>query len=379
MHDRSVLGPADVSDAELAAMVARLWGTDPAATTVLTSSAVPVDYDIPAITTAGRYWVRGTAAADGGSHPFELFTKHVQCWSRSPFFEHVPPEYRWVAKSSVPWRTEALAYRSDLRDRLPEGLTMPSAVGVFDLDEESAAIWLESVPVAPTTWDLDRFARAGHLLGRLAVSPSVAELRDVGEFGWHLQMYVEGRLGVQVLPLLAEEGIWQHPLVRGAFDEELRRALLAAADRVPAYAAELSTLPVATAHGDACPNNLLVREDSGEFVLIDYGFWGPNPIGFDLAQLLVGDVQVGRRRADDLRAVEDTIVPAYVEGLRAEGSDIPADVVRRAHALQLLLFTGLSAVPLDLLDAPPTPQLHQLVADRAEIARFSLDLLDATS
>ena len=33
-------------------------------------------------------------------------------------------------------------------------------------------------------------------------------------------------------------------------------------------------LPFATGHGDACPNNLLVRAHDDGFVLIDYGFWG---------------------------------------------------------------------------------------------------------
>ena len=50
-----------------------------------------------------------------------------------------------MAAASVPWRTEALAYASDLGDRLPDGLSMPRALGVFDLDELSAAIWLEEV------------------------------------------------------------------------------------------------------------------------------------------------------------------------------------------------------------------------------------------
>ena len=39
MHDRTVLGPADVSDAVLAAMVADLLGIDPDRTTLLDSSA----------------------------------------------------------------------------------------------------------------------------------------------------------------------------------------------------------------------------------------------------------------------------------------------------------------------------------------------------
>ncbi|WP_425566860.1 phosphotransferase [Sphaerisporangium flaviroseum] len=42
-------------------------------------------------------------------------------------------------------------------------------------------------------------------------------------------------------------------------------------------------------HGDACPQNLLIRADgSAEFVAIDWSRPGAYPIGFDLAQLLAG-------------------------------------------------------------------------------------------
>ena len=275
MHDRSALGPADVTDEQLAGMVADLLGTDPAGTTVLESHAEDVDYELPAITTAGRYWVSGRAQADGRARPFRLFVKHVQSWSRHPFFASVPPEFREMAAAGVPWRTEALAYRSALGDRLPEGLRMPRAVGVFDIDEASNAVWLEEVPIAPADWDVARSRRAGHLLGRMAVSHEVEEFRDVGDAQWEVGMYLHGRLSMQVLPMLRDTGIWQHPLVSGAFDPELRARLLEAADRAAAYTEELSALPLATSHGDACPNNLLATADSDEFVLIDYGFWAP--------------------------------------------------------------------------------------------------------
>ena len=63
----------------------------------------------------------------------------------------------------MPWRTEPLAYRSDLAERLPDGLRMARCLGVFDLDELSAAVWLEKVPAHPAVWDAERFARAAYL------------------------------------------------------------------------------------------------------------------------------------------------------------------------------------------------------------------------
>jgi hypothetical protein len=381
MSDRSVLGPADVSDRDLERIVAGWLGAHPSTVELLDSSAQNVAYDLDAITTAGRYWVSGRVRTPSGIRPFRFFVKHVQSWSRSPLFAQVPPEYQEMAEAGVPWSTEPLIYRSDLRDRLPAGLTMPRAVAVRDLDEKSAAVWLEEVPAVQREWTTDQLARAAYRLGRLAASPSVRELASIGERarGWPVRSYVEGRLTVQIMGLLRSEEIWRHPLVAPAFDPTLRRRMLAAADRVPDYLAEIEQVPLGTAHGDACTNNLLGRPDSDDLVLIDYGFWSTQPLGFDLTQLLVGDVQIGRRPATCLWAVERACTPAYIDGLRAEGCDVDAGLVRRSHALLMLIFSGLSAIPIEHLDTALTPELHRITGERAAMARFTLDLVDATA
>src|SRR5689334_7611077 len=122
MSDRSVLGPADVSDRDLERIVAGWLGVHPSTVELLDSSAQNVAYDLDAITTAGRYWVSGRVRTPSGIRPFRFFVKHVQSWSRSPLFAQVPPEYQEMAEAGVPWSTEPLIYRSDLRDRLPAGL-----------------------------------------------------------------------------------------------------------------------------------------------------------------------------------------------------------------------------------------------------------------
>ncbi len=380
MHDRAALGPADVDDATLAGMVATLHGVGDAEVQVLDSCVTEFPYDLPAITTAGRYVVSGTASVSGEPTPYALFVKVVQSWSRSPFFQMVPEEIREMAEASVPWRTEALAYDSDLADRLPEGLAMPRAVGVFDLDEKSAAIWLPMLDVVPRRWDDARYDRAAYLLGRLAGSPRVAPLAGVGQHSFTMRDYTFGRLTNQVLPMLRDAGIWAHPLVAATFGPDLRDRLLAAADEVPAYVEELMTLPHTAAHGDSCPNNLLATAGTDDFTLIDYGFWNPLPVGADLSQLLIGDVQIGKQRAGDLAARDDAHVGEYVRGLRDEGCDIPDAVVRRSHALHMLLMSGLSALPDELLDKDPTdPAVLTQSTDRAAIARFSLDRVEQTA
>ncbi len=378
MYHRELLGTANVSDETLTELVAELLHELPDRVTVVSSAVERVAYDLPTITTAGRYWVRGQALVGGERELFCFFVKHVQSWARSPLFAEVPAELAVMAEAGVPWRVEPLAYRSDLGQRLPHGLRMPRAVGVFDLDEKSASIWLEAITTVPAEWDVARFSKAAYLLGRLAASPRVRKRAKVGEFEWTVRDYARGRLANQVLPLLRDSGVWHNRLVAKSFDDSLRTRLQEQAERAHDLVDELAALPLGTIHGDACPNNLLVTPDDEGFALIDYNFFSEGPIGFDLGQLLVGDIQIGRQRASTLQAVEAAILPSYVEGLRAEGSKISPDLVRRAHALHLMLFTGLSTLPFEHLRAEPTPALHQLVADRAAIARFSLGLLDAT-
>lgn len=71
-------------------------------------------------------------------------------------------------------------------------------------------------------------------------------------------------------------------------------------------------------------------------------------------------------------------LPAYVDGLHCEGFVVDLAVVRRAHALQMLLFGALSSVPIEHLGGPPSSELVRVVRERAAGARFVLDLVAAT-
>ena len=380
MFDRSVMGPADVADDELADIVAGWIGAESGSVSLINATAEVVPYDLDAITTAGRYWLRGTVRHAGEVIDFVFFVKHVQSCARSAAFAAVPEHLREPAELGVPWRTEPLIYRSDLATRLPPGLTMPRAAAVRDLDEKSAAVWLEEIPTVPRVWTIDHLSQAAHLLGRLAARPAVQELAGIGNFanGRPVRSYADGRLNAQVLPMLRSEEIWRHPLVVRTFDPELRERLVAAADLVEHYVDELEQLPTGASHGDACTNNLLVRPDHS-LVLIDFGFWAPEPLGFDLSQLVLGDIQLGRVSAEILPAMDRACTAGYVDGLRAEGCDVDAVEVRRAHALLMLLFSGLSAIPFELLDSAPTADGERVASNRASAARYILDLVDDTA
>lgn len=374
--NRELLGAADVTDAEFEVIVAAHLHEE--TVSVLDVCVEPVDYDVPAITTAGLWWVSGRAATSAGEVPFRIFVKQVQNWSRSAHFAAVTPEIREFAAASVPWQTEACIYRSDLADRLPDGLSMPRALAVIDVDEFSSAIWLEEVPRHVWPWDAERFTRAAYLLGRLAGSSRVAPLAQIDDHRWTVRDYLHLRFEHQVVPMLHDDELWAHPLLAQAFGSDLRERMLDALDAVPAWFEELADAPHLVGHGDACPNNLLGSDRPETFVMIDFGFWKPLPIGFDLGQLLVGDIQIGRRPADDLAATDAQIVSAYIDGLAAEGYSFDPTRLTRLHLLQMAVFTGLSSMPVEHLDSPPSPELDQLAASRAAITTYCLDQIEAT-
>ena len=138
------------------------------------------------------------------------------------------------------------------------------------------------------------------------------------------------------------------------------------------------------------PTTCCVARPAPGFTLIDYGFWRPQPVGFDLSQLLVGDIQIGRRDADDLPELAEACLTAYADGLAAEGLDVPDAVLRRGHAVSLMLFNGLPSLPLELLaEAEQLAAAGELTDERraamdhwslqrSRIARYALDVLART-
>jgi hypothetical protein len=275
---------------------------------------------------------------------------------------------------------EAGIGKSRLALQLRERLTADQHAWV-ETGELSGALWIEHIDAAPTSWDPPAVAHAARLFGRLAGRPSVAELAWVGDPGQGrtLRGYVDVRIRPQLVPALTGQDVWEHPAVAGSVDPALREDLVEVVGRVDTILEESEAMPHSASHGDASVRNLLRRRGhQDELVVVDFGFWSRTPIGFDLGQLLFGEVQTGERPADDIPALEQAIVPAFIEGLRQEGDSTPESVVRRAHGLQLLLFGVLPCLPLDELAADPSDALAPLVRRRAAMARALLDIESAT-
>ena len=178
-----LLGAADVSDEHLARIVADLL--DVPRSSCSTSTSTEVAYDIPAITTASRHWVSGTAATPRGTEPLRMFVKHIQSWARHPFFQYVPAGVSGDGRGHRPLADRGRGL--PLRPRRAPARGAVDAAGrcdVVDLDELSAAIWIEEVSAPAATWDLGRYRRAAYLLGRLAASAHVAPLAALRDVDW---------------------------------------------------------------------------------------------------------------------------------------------------------------------------------------------------
>jgi hypothetical protein len=380
-HQQIAFGAADLTalgvrdSAQLYQLVGRCTGRDVDA--VLDLSIIEVPYDIQAITTRCRQRVSGTARADGESIPFSIFVKVVQSWSRSAAFQFVPPEQRAAAAAMLPWQVEPLAYKTALARALPPGLRMPRAYDVIDLDDDSAAIWLEDIAASDDAWTAADIRRAAVLLGRFATSTAVREAIAPLE-SWigarTIREYVGGRVGAMV-PALRSDDTWAHPLVADHFDADLRRRTMLLVEAIPALLDELDRLPGGTCHGDACTRNLLMTRSHRDLVMIDFGFLRYAPLGFDLAQLTLGEIQLGERDPEQLWELGEIASAGYLDGLRSEGSQAGVEQVRRAHAVCMAIFSGLTAIPFELLGERPTERVRQIFTARAAVARYILDLV----
>ena len=326
--------------------------------------------------TASLMRVGGLLADDRGSTHWSLFVKTLQSAIHSPAFAQIPAEFHAQALAQFPWRAEGRVYRSSLARHLPAGLRMPAIHRVIDLDDTHMSIWMEDVPLLEADWDLDRYRRAARLLGRMAgrlperrlPADVLAERKDLRE-------YFFGRVTHAVLPALRDPATWNHPLLREAVDDRLHDDLPALAEAVPPLLDRLDELPRTLVHGDACPQNLLTATGEPDtLVAIDWTFVGVCAIGFDLGQLLAGRAESGDLDPAALASVHDAIFPEYVAGLRDENCAIDEDRVRLGYLGALLIRSGITSLPTELLAGVDTPELRRLFARRAHYARFLVDL-----
>jgi hypothetical protein len=363
------------------------WGAldEPAVTEVVSAAlgrparlagfqTAPVAYEPGSPATGALLRVTG-ATTDG--HPWSLFLKVLQHPRHWPRIDQLPQEVRQLFLDIFPWRGELVAWAPGFADRLPAGLRLPHLYHLAELGDDRLAVWMEHVRALDSGWDLARFARAARVLGGLAARRSDPDLLAASEWpaGAGLRHYSRTRVEVSGLPLLDQDEVWAHPLVAGAVDARLRSDLRALGGRVPELLDRLDALPQALPHGDASPQNLLVPADAPDtFVAIDVSFQTPQAVGFDLGQLLVGLVHAGQVPAAALAEVHPALVPAFTDGLRADGGRAGADEVAFAYVASLVVRAGFTSLPFERLGEPPTPALAATFRQAAALTRFIVDL-----
>ncbi len=366
------LGDALPSTDQLEQVVAGATGDADARAT--SARAVGTGYPFTSIATGGLFRVTGTAVTARGEQPWSAFVKQIQHPRHWPLIGLVPPEAADEILRLFPWQDE-LIVREQVLPVLPRGLRVPDLYLVADLGDDRLAVWMEDIDVDDDPWALADYARAARLLGRLAArrTPgSPAGTVDLAP-GLAVRKLVESR-GPVLAGLLDDDAVWARPLVADVVDagyrDDLRRAFVA----VPGLLSEMDDLPSSLPHGDAAPVNLLRPVgDPGTLVAVDWAFGCQLPLGFDLGQLLVGESEGGRVEPGDLSALLDVILPAYADGLRDEGVDVPEATLRRGLVCSLGTRTLWGAYPFEDTEGPATEEQVAQLRLRAAFGRFVMD------
>jgi hypothetical protein len=222
---------------------------------------------------------------------------------------------------------------------------------LVELPDDRAAVWMEDVAEHPGPWDLARYERTAHLLGRWNARTTAPEVlaRSTLPRGYALRMYVEKAVLMRGVPPLADDDLWAHPWLVAHAD--LRAELRALAEDIPSMLDRLDSHPQCLPHGDASPQNLLVPAgDPDTIVVIDLSFRSPHALGFDLGQLLVGLTHAGVVPAARIPEIAAVVLPAYLEGLHAERVDNSHAEARDAFATAVMLRSCFDGFRLELLE-----------------------------
>lgn len=316
---------------------------------------------------------------------FVKLLRHPRLW---PGLAFIPEgHFRDEFIHTFPWRTELDMNRSGVIEILPEGMWAPTLHHVSYVDDDHLVLWWQYVEIRSSPWSLTDFARAARLLGQLAarrregMSINATMPTFLGESGRGvaLRYYTRGRVFTFDVPAVQNDQLWRHSALAEAVeqvgDNHLRADLLALAERVPGILDRLDQLPQTYAHGDASPQNLLTPADRPDTVLvIDWGFSTPQAVGFDLGQLLVGLAHAGQIQSVDLAVIHEAILPAYVEGLQAEGFDVDPAAVKYGYLGSLACRSALSSIPYDSIDESTDGSTLRLLTQRLELTRVLLDL-----
>lgn len=369
--------PVDLPEDDVRAAVEALLGHP---VDRLTWRARPIDPELRLHSVTGAV-LRVAADADG-----ERLTLVVKQTRRGP---DADPGALWVSGADPGhrgyWKREWLAYASGLLGSLPGGLRAPRLLLATEPAPDEAWLWLEDVDGLPGTAFADvHYAAAARDLGTMqgAYAAGRAPLPDAPWLsrGW-LAAWIDTT--ERWWPLVEDDGAWAddrlaalRPLrARGLAVWRERQTLLRLLD---------AATPTLT-HHDFWPTNLFAGAD-GRTVALDWSVCGLGVVTGDLEQLTLDPVWMQVRPGGDLDALEQAVLPAYAEGLRAAGFDLCDAELRRWYAATAgLRYTSVLATQADLaadadrvvaLERRWATSLEAVIADRARVVERALDLAE---
>lgn len=289
---------------------------------------------------------QGQADTSNGERDWSLVLKILH---KQPASDPDAPHY---------WRREVDVFRSGFIKSFDCELRTPRCYAIECFDE-ACWLWLEYIEESTPNWNEVQFMRAARHLGQFngSYTQQHALPDDVWlSRNWH-------RRNLQQISRLMETFriAHDHPLYREGYPGSSHAHILQLWDEREQYLGALDALPQTICHYDAFRRNLLAREH--DTVAIDWAFVGIGPLGADLATLLWVSFVFNNLSAEQMDALYEPLLVAYMNGLRDVGWRGSTEQVRMGYAasfpVRVLVSAGYDT--LLLLDERQHERFSQIV------------------
>jgi hypothetical protein len=232
-------------------------------------------------------------------------------------------------------RRELAAYQAGIAARTSEdSLGAPRLLAARDRPEQ-VELWLEALTDDHAgRWPVERFGLAARHIAQWDLDrsrPHRAVTFDA-EDAWAERHGQPARIPEATAELIALRSVPAAQELMVALDDDGFQRTAAMITSTVSRIERLTALPQTLLHHDLVRSNLFALPGA-KTAAIDWEVVGPGPFGVDLAPLVVGSVRRGEASADELPALEDTVLSGYVDVVAPAGIS-PADV-RSAYRLSL--------------------------------------------
>ena len=257
-------------------------------------------------------------------------------------------------------------YRSGVIADLPGGIRAPTCYGSLRRDDGSIWVWLEDITgdtVGPQT--MDDYAAVSRRLGQFngAYLNGVPLPRHRALATDWVRKWVEAT--EPSLALLAREA--DHPLVRQVYVPDVVETYLRLWERRHDLLDWLDRMPRTFCHEDAFQRNIFMRKRDGavdDVILIDWSFTGVGAVGEEMSAMVMASVVFQETPLETIEELQDTVLDAYIAGLRDAGWDGNPRDVRNSYLVATLLRYGVGAIRVFLailLGTWPHADVEQIV------------------